>query len=294
MGTDPGPGKVIAHRADPDGAPFYTATADGAGTFLFRVHGHFDFEVSAGLDELRLFWDPAEEPAGAGVYVTGTVMAFLRTLAGFLTLHGSAVRAHGADLPAIAFLGPSGAGKTTVAALALASGYGVLSDDVLCIDPSGGPARMLRGSDELRIRPEAAWALDAFPPDASVTTRVTSDGRVAVRARDGDGGAGDVPVHGVEREDPSVRLAALVIPVPDRTCGAVQVERLSAADALLAVASQPRLTGWIDRTILARQFAAIGDLVADVPVVRARLPWMPADAGRGVAALLDDVLAHAP
>ncbi|MDA8274670.1 MAG: hypothetical protein M0029_04725 [Actinomycetota bacterium] len=268
-------GTVVARREDPDGSPFYTAVADASG-FRFRVHGRFDFVVSASLDEVRVDWDPSVDVGEVGVYFTGTVMAFLRTLAGYLTLHGSAVRSIESDQGAVGFLGPSGSGKTTVAALALAAGFALVSDDVLCVVPNSRPPLLAGGSDELRVRPEASWALEGVVGQPGVDTRRTADGRTAVfdrRARRTDG-AGGVP------------LRLLVLPDPDRACREVEVVPVAPADALLVVASQPRLTGWVEREVLAAQFTAMADLVESVPVVRARLPWAPANAPSAVARLL--------
>jgi hypothetical protein len=276
---EPGSGVVIARREDADGSPFYTATADASG-FRFRVHGRFDFVVSARLDDVRVDWDPSVEVSEAGVYFTGTVMAFLRSLAGLLTLHGSAVRSDGPGQGAVGFLGPSGSGKTTAAALALGAGFSLVSDDVLCVVPSTRPPLLAGGNDELRVRPEASWALDGLVGQPGVDTRRTADGRTAVfdhRAR-GLGDAGAVP------------LRLLVLPDPDRACREVEVVPVAPADALFVVASQPRLTGWVDHDVLAAQFTAIADLVESVPVVRARLPWATMDARAAVARLLGEAM----
>ncbi|MDA8058726.1 MAG: hypothetical protein M0032_12285 [Actinomycetota bacterium] len=268
-------GREVARRPNPDGSVFYTATADPDG-YRFRVHGHLDFAVSAGLDEVRVDWDPSVDVDEVGLYFVGTVLSFVRTLGGCLTLHGSAVRDPGASASAVGFLGPSGSGKTTAAALALARGYAMVSDDVLCLDAGRRPPVLLGGCDELRMRPEASWAIEAVLDRPGVETRRTADGRVAIFDRRSR----------CAHRDGVAALRLLVLPEPDRTCRELEVEAVSPAEALLVVAGQPRLTGWVDRDVLAAQFTASADLVEAVPVVRARLPWASDRAAEAVASLL--------
>lgn len=90
----------------------------------------------------------------------GRVLPLALHLGGALALHGSSVAlAHG---PAIAFLGPKGQGKSTLA-LALTQGGGrLLSDDVTVVEwPAGDDAPVARpGVHAVRCWDDTAQALD--------------------------------------------------------------------------------------------------------------------------------------
>ena len=74
-------------------------------------------------------------------------------------LHASAVAVDGIGL---AFVGQSGRGKSTVAALMCVDGAELVTDDVLTVDP-GPPVRCQGGASELRLRAAAAHLADAHP-----------------------------------------------------------------------------------------------------------------------------------
>ncbi len=72
-------------------------------------------------------------------YLLGPVMAMLLHQRGFLVLHGSSVKINGR---AIAFLGYSGLGKSTMAINFYMKGYPLITDDILAInfDKNGSPS----------------------------------------------------------------------------------------------------------------------------------------------------------
>jgi hypothetical protein len=72
------------------------------------------------------------EPADLRAYLLGSVLGGLVHQAGLLPLHASAI-ARGEQ--AAAFLGASGAGKSTIAHRLSRKGYGLLSDDVCVVHP---------------------------------------------------------------------------------------------------------------------------------------------------------------
>jgi len=72
------------------------------------------------------------------VLTAGALLAVHLRLRGELVLPASAVQLGGA---ALAFVRASGMGKSTLAALLCASGHGLVTDDVLRVDPADGPGR---------------------------------------------------------------------------------------------------------------------------------------------------------
>ena len=93
--------------------------------------------------------------------ILGPGLALLLHQRGRLALHASGVALAGG---AAAFLGHSGGGKSTTAAVLYARGHGLVADDVLALDfdPSGRPL-VLPGFPHLRLSPEAADFLGKGP-----------------------------------------------------------------------------------------------------------------------------------
>jgi hypothetical protein len=78
--------------------------------------------------------------------------------------------------------------------------------------------------------------------------------------------------------------------VLDRDRDDIAVEQLRPSEAFAPLLGCPRLLGWRDRSVVARQFEQIALLAAAVPVMIARVPWRtPAEPALG-AALIERVL----
>jgi hypothetical protein len=246
------PARVIASDGDGDAA-WYTASSTGDGHLLrFRDCG--EFVISAGLDEV------AVRPQRSGrfdllpILLAGTVSAFLLAMRGTTVLHASAVAIDGTVL---AFIGQSGRGKSTLAALLCAHGATLVADDLLALEP-GPPVTCTGGASHVRLRRGAASIAHA-QPDADV--RTTADERIALAIRH----AGAEP-HA---------LAGIVLPAPSRTAAAVEVQRLGATNALVALLSFPRVQGWREADVLRRDFSVLSRVADEIPVHRVVIPWGP-------------------
>jgi hypothetical protein len=117
-------------------------------------------------------------------WVVGILMATLLRQRGLFVLHGSAVAKDGA---AVAFLGGSGWGKSTLAAAFTERGYHFLTDDMLVLDMTGERPRVLPGHRFIRLHTDAASRLvgeiEALPTVSSYTTkRVRAVDRVSDEA----------------------------------------------------------------------------------------------------------------
>jgi hypothetical protein len=82
--------------------------------------------------------------------VLAQVLPLAAALRGLEILHASAVEIAGY---AVAFLGGSGVGKTTLAARIVARGAALVTDDVLAVDVANGAVRVHRGGAVARIDP---------------------------------------------------------------------------------------------------------------------------------------------
>jgi HPr Serine kinase C-terminal domain len=90
------------------------------------------------------------------LYISGTIMAFLSYQRGLITLHASAVDVNGS---VVAFVGESGAGKSSTAAAMQARGHAIITDDVLPIKPDGNSALVYPAFPQLKLSPEVAASL---------------------------------------------------------------------------------------------------------------------------------------
>ena len=84
-------------------------------------------------------------------------------------------------------------------------------------------------------------------------------------------------------------LVAIVIPRPAPGQRALWVERLSPAQALLALLRSPRVTGLQDEELRRQQFDGLARVARVVPVFEARVPWGPPFAPELAAALCEAV-----
>jgi hypothetical protein len=246
------PGEVIAEYVDGE-ISWYTATTTES-SHVLRFPGCGEFVVSQDLTEVIVRRDPNGPHELLPILLAGTASALLLTLRGATVLHASAVAMEGV---ALGFVGQSGRGKSTVAALMCLAGAELVTDDVLVVDP-GPPVTCIGSARELRLRAAAAHLADAQPERPS---RTTVDERRTFAPRPAP--PGPLP------------LAAIVIPSPSRTAKEVEFRRLSASDALFTVLAFPRVHGWRRPDVLARDFTTLSQVVSQVPVYDVTIPWGP-------------------
>lgn len=254
--TDETPsGRVLLHlQVD---RQYYTATALEDG-YLLRFYSTCDVRIDAGLRIATVHLYTDADPAIAAVLAGGTVLAFVLSMRGAPVLHASGVQVGDR---ALAFVGASGMGKSTMATLMCADGARLITDDLLVLDLDRTPPTCSLGATELRLRKSAGELSTRFQDEPG--RRTTGDARDALS------------VERSETED--LPLAAIVVPLPDHSAERTrpEVERMDAMAAFLLLSRFPRLLGWEDEDILRRQFQQLGDIIDRVPVYLARLPWGP-------------------
>jgi hypothetical protein len=259
--AEPPPGEPLL-RLESQGGMRYAAAFDGQ-VHRLRFAGCCEFTVDAGLRAVGCHPDPSADPELVSILAAGALTSFVLTVAGITVLHASAVQVGDA---AVGFVGASGFGKSTVAALMCAGGCELVADDVLRVELAD-QVLVHAGATELRLRSTVREIVDCLP--GRVVTRHTADGRIAVRPR------------------PTARtllpLAALAIPRPVAPDDGVRVHRLSKVDALIRLLAFPRLLGWTSEDFLRQQFEGLADLVEHVPVFEVQVPSGPpfeAETGR--------------
>ncbi len=249
------PGEIVAERVV-DGVPRYTFARSGD-VVVARFFGLADFDIDTARGCVVSHPRAGADRAIVPILFTGTIVAFLLSMGGSLVLHASAVEVDG---QAVAFIGYSGQGKTTVATLFCAAGHPLVTDDVLPVAANDmGLVSCAPGGTQLRVRPKAESAIDHFTEDVS-------RGRTA----DGRHGVSPVPTRAAQ-----LPLRAAIIPQPDRERPHCEAHRLPAIEAMLALTRFQRIEGWKSELELRSQFAMIARVAGSVPVLTMRVPWGP-------------------
>ncbi|QBX54620.1 hypothetical protein EXE58_03475 [Nocardioides seonyuensis] len=224
---------------------------------LLRFESTCDVTIDSRAEHVTVHMVEGVPETMGGVLVGGTVLSYLLLLRDEVVLHASAVDIGGR---AIAFVGSSGMGKSTMATLMCRDGGLLITDDVLRVTrDEDGVDRCALGATELRLRAAASGLADQFAEGGS--HRSTADDRRAL----------SVPVC----TDEGLPLAALFIPRPRRASPELSLTRLHTAAAALSLLSFPRILGIRDSRLLARQFEQMTDLAERVPVFLADVPWGP-------------------
>ncbi len=257
------PSEQIVAELVVDGYVHYTFCRVDDG-YVARMPLIADFLIDADLKHVTC------RPAASGrlelipIILPGTVVAFLLTMAGFSVLHGSAVEIDGA---ALAFVGASGQGKSTLAALFCATGAPLVTDDVLPLEfaGTGGSQQVycVRSGTEIRLREKSASLAQRF--DSETAVRMTADDRHGV-----------TPVHSAIDRIP---LRAVILPRPDRESSQVRACALEVGVASLWLNRLQRIEGWRDRSQLRQQFTDVGNIVGALPIFEVSVPWGPPFAG---------------
>jgi hypothetical protein len=263
---EPPPGTLLARRSQ-DGRPLYALTRHEKGHTL-RFHGVCDMEISPGLDRARLHVDPTADRRLPAVLATGLLVSCVLVLRGQLVLHASAVTV---GPVVVAFVGRSGQGKSTLAALAVAQGALLVTDDILRVDVLEDATVCRVGATASRLRPPLPDLGDRL----QLRPRRMPDGRSALPLPVADGDA--------------LPLAAIVLPFRRPGLDGPVLTQLSRSAGLLALSACPRVLGWSDPRTRGEQFVALGRLAARVPVWQALVPQGPPFASDLARRLLADV-----
>ena len=267
-------GSPLAHYDDHDGSALSVAERSGREDVVevcFHGVAHATIDRSTWNVVLRL--SPDKDPDLAPVLISGIMLSVVLTLKKYPVLHASAVSV--ADgRAAVAFIGHSGMGKSTMATLMCRDGAALLTDDVLRTDVVGDTVRAFRGATATRLRAAA----ESLGREVATAGSRTADGRFSA----------DLPLSLAA----SAPLRAIVIPQPDRDTRGLTVSRVRGARAVMALARFPRILGWSDPVSTGHALQHWGQLVQRVPVVTAGVPWGPpfaAGIGPELLDALDDL-----
>jgi hypothetical protein len=238
----------------------------GEREFVFRPKEGLAFLVRDGR-EVTVSRAPDVSETDIYVFLMGSVWGVLCHQRELLPLHCSAIEFRGR---AIAFTGPSGTGKSTLAAGMLKRGYPHLCDDVCIADQSGGPVRLWPMPKGLKLWGDAAEALDM------------ARGTVVNRSKEWDKYL--VPTQAYAGQD-WLEISALYV-LDGAEDGEIEISRLRGSCRFQEIMSNLYRGEWMNAMRdPAEVFEQVANLAQSVPVYRFSRPRDLAGFERGLAAL---------
>ena len=246
----------VGKAPDALAAPLATAPSYEAGEqeFLLRIPGVATYYAHDGA-EILIDPQPGAPEIDLRSYLMGSLFAAICHQRGLLPLHASAIATpHGAA----AFLGSSGAGKSSVAAFLARRGHRILADDICVIDPAA--------SRDKRVLPVAPW-LKLWDSTLEAMGE-SSHGLLKVFAED------DKYRYTLEQPESATALAELILLERDDSLTEPAFERLTPVQAVQAVLDFT-YQAWLVRATgrTEHYFLLCGRALDGVRVTRMRRPW---------------------
>jgi len=219
--------------------------------YLLRFPSVADFEISADGKEVVGFPAPdADDDAAEHLYLN-QVLPLALSRQGHLVFHASAVDIGG---DAVAFLGESGRGKSTLAGSFSRNGFRVLTDDGLVLVPCEHGYRVMPSEPSIRLWPDSERAL--VGENLALAVRMQLSSKARFRAGDG--------FVFCDRPRPLRRIYFL----GDRESGGIAFERLTAAEALVQLVKNSFLLDVEEANTLALHFDQVSGLSREVVCYR--------------------------
>ncbi len=205
--------------------------------YLLRFPGYADFDVSA--DGTAVVCHPAIDTdlATAEHLYINQVLPLALSQQGRLAFHASAVTVPGG---AVAFLGQTGMGKSTLAAAFARTGGSFLTDDGLLLRASGDDYLVLPNHPSIRLWDDSHQAL--IEDDAALAPAVSFTSKSRVLAGDG------MPYC----NEPTRLLAAFVLDSP--ASGGIVIRRAALAASVMSWIKNSFVMDVEDRVSLTRHF----------------------------------------
>jgi hypothetical protein len=255
--------------ASEHGVPIVRVYQHGDDLYRLRYWDASEFLVNRAGTRVWARW-PAELPVSEIVgCLLGPIIGFVLHLRGTPCLHASAVAVNGR---VVAFLGHSGAGKSTTVASFVRGGYAAITDDVLALDETQDsgfgiqdsgthgagyrPSSFLvrPGHHVVRLRDDAVRALygaeDALPPGFDAKRHL------------------DISASGDDARNERLPLGAIYV-LEDRRADLatpVEITPLRGHAALMALVALTYMNYVLDGALRARALDVFSRLAATVPI----------------------------
>ena len=233
-----------------------------AGGYRLRFPDLADFEVSTAGD--RIMCRPVSRLAASMLrhLLLDQVLPLALSRSGHLVLHASAV--HIPRLGSVAFVGPTGCGKSTLAAALGLRGCPILTDDCLVVDHSESSNMKPRsvavpGYPGLRLWRDSARGLGLARDAVRNVAHYTAKRRLMTAA--------------VKfRISPSPICALFVLGRRRRPTESARTRALESRDRFMSLAPYTYLMDVEDGRQLSQMFRSLATLAAHVPIVRLSVP----------------------
>jgi hypothetical protein len=225
------------------------------GYFYFRYSDDTKFVIDCHGTQVWATWTPDLTLEDTVTYFLGPVLGFVLRLRGVTCLHASCVSIEGR---AVAFLGASGAGKSTTIAAFAQRGYSILGDDVVALIDRGQSFDVQPTYPHIRLWESSVVALyqqpDALP--RIVPTHPIWDKRYL-----------DLTQPGYQFQQEPLPLAAIYYLNPrseDPTCP--RIEPMPAQEQLITLVTNTYTNYLLDKQQRAHEFEVLSRLVKHVPI----------------------------
>ena len=230
-------------------------------TYLIRFPGLADFQIQLAPPCIEVFPAPVTTMATLTHLLVDQVIPRLLGHLGRVVLHAS-----GAVLPggrAVALVGDSGRGKSTLAASLFQSGWPLLADDCLQLDLIDGDVHALGAYPSLRLWPESAHALFRESPGFEEVAHYSTKRQLQLTDANGD-------------HRGAAALAAIFLlnnPEQGRDGDDVRIEAIGGADAAMAMIEAAFVLDVVSREAVSAQFRQVARIAqSGVPLNRLSYP----------------------
>ena len=249
------------------------ALADGQ-TYL-RWTERFEFLISADGRTVTARPLNGESTEAFHTYMLGPALSFALLKQGFDPLHATTMAIDGA---AVALMGDSGFGKSSLGAAFLQAGHRLLTDDLLVLSPGRSGFIAHPGPPRIKLFPEIARRVFGRHAGGALMTKAAS--KLVIPLDEHHVCTSAVPIK-------AIYVVAPPEPRPSRR--GVTIRRVSKRRACVALLRNAFNTAVADPQRLSRQFAFAVAVAASVPIKRIAYPRTIAELGRARDAILADL-----
>jgi hypothetical protein len=193
-------------------------------------------------------------------YLLGHVLSYALVKQGYEPLHATAVAIEGA---AVAFLGASGQGKSTLAAAFLQAGHRILTDDLLLVRDVGGVLCGWPGPPRIKLFPHVA---ERFLPK-----------QISAKPMNPDTTKLMIPLERHQRLEGPVPIQSFCVLEDCEQDAGIRLSSLSGTESVIQLLASTFNTRVVTSERLRRQFLVTREWLTRTPVWRLQYPRAMAD-----------------
>jgi hypothetical protein len=212
-----------------------------------------EFWLDRKREHVWVTWPVASSLEYAATYLLGPVLGQVLRLRRVTCLHASAVALEGHS---VAFVGATGAGKSTTAAAFARQGFGIQSDDIVALAERDGTFRAMPAYPYLCLWPESVKML-YDSPEALPRIIPGDEKRLLALGKEG-----------TRFESRPLPLGAIYLLGDRRLDPAPYVETVRAQVALVQLLADTHANKILDRELRGQEFEVLSRLVEKVPIRR--------------------------